>query len=190
MSPSTTLNISLADLIAGLYEELPDADDLARISEARPRAQTLSDLGEQLLDHYVSEAKLGGASWSEISDALGGTNQAALQRRAPNAFERFTDLNRHCIVLAQEAARTHKHELIGTGTPPARPAFGSAGPGVRGADDANRLGAAHPRRDRGSDAASREEGAAGPHRIPAGQQGGHRAGTPRVVRPRPQLGRH
>jgi DNA-binding transcriptional MerR regulator len=114
MSPSTTLNISLADLIAGLYEELPDADDLARISEARLRAQTLSDLGEQLLDHYVSEAKLGGASWSEISDALGGTNQAALQRRAPNAFERFTDLNRHCIVLAQEAARTHKHELIGT----------------------------------------------------------------------------
>lgn len=39
---------------------------------------------------YVSEAKLGGATWSEISDALGGTNQAARQRRAPNAFERFT----------------------------------------------------------------------------------------------------
>ena len=41
MSPSTTLNISLADLIASLYEELPDADDLARISEARLRAQTV-----------------------------------------------------------------------------------------------------------------------------------------------------
>lgn len=114
MSPSTTLNISLADLIARLYEELPDADDLARIREARLRAQALSDLGDQLVDHYVSEAKLSGASWSEIGDALGGTNQTAQQRRAPNAFERFTDLNRHSIVLAQEAARSHKHELIGT----------------------------------------------------------------------------
>jgi DNA-binding transcriptional MerR regulator len=114
MSASTTLNISLADLIAGLYEELPDSDDLARISEARLRAQALSDLGDQLVDHYVSEAKLGGATWNEISDALGGTKRGAEQRRAPNAFGRFTDLNRHSIVLAQEEARTHKHELIGT----------------------------------------------------------------------------
>jgi DNA-binding transcriptional MerR regulator len=114
MSRSTTLDISLGDLIAGLYEALPDADDLARISEARLRAQALSDLGDQLVDHYVSEAKLGGASWSEIGDALGGTNHGAQQRHVPNAFERFTDLNRHSIVLAQEAARTHKHELIGT----------------------------------------------------------------------------
>ena len=74
----------------------------------------MSDLGDQLVDHYVSEAKLGGASWSEIGDALGRTHQGARQRHAPNAFERFTDLNRHSIVLAQEAARTHQHELIGT----------------------------------------------------------------------------
>jgi DNA-binding transcriptional MerR regulator len=113
MSPSTP-DISLADLIAALYEELPDSDDLARISEARLRAQALADLGDQLVDHYVSEAKLGGASWNEISDALGGAKQTAEQRRPPNAFARFTDLNRHSIVLAQEAARTHKHELIGT----------------------------------------------------------------------------
>ena len=32
----------------------------------------------------------------------------------PHPFERFTDLNRHSIVLAQEAARTHKHDFIGT----------------------------------------------------------------------------
>jgi DNA-binding transcriptional MerR regulator len=111
MSPSMTPG--LGDLIAGLYEDLPDADDLARITEARRRAQALSDLGDRLVDHYVSEAKLGGASWNEISDALGGTGPAQ-QRRAPNAFERYTERNRHSIVLAQESARTHKHELIGT----------------------------------------------------------------------------
>ncbi|MGW1623589.1 Clp protease N-terminal domain-containing protein [Streptomyces sp. NPDC002172] len=111
MSP---LDISLADLIARLDEELPEASELARISEARLRAQTLSDLGDQLIDHYVSKAKQTGASWTEIGDAIGVSKQAAQQRHAPAPFERFTDLNRHGIVLAQEAARTHKHDSIGT----------------------------------------------------------------------------
>ncbi|PYC79750.1 hypothetical protein C7C46_13790 [Streptomyces tateyamensis] len=111
MSP---LDISLADLIARLDEELPDASELARISEARLRAQTLSDLGDQLIDHYVSKAKQNGASWTQIGDAIGVSKQAAQQRHAPSAFERFTNLNRHSIVLAQEAARTHKHDSIGT----------------------------------------------------------------------------
>ncbi|TQF01683.1 hypothetical protein E6W39_04750 [Kitasatospora acidiphila] len=111
MSP---LDINLADLIARLDEELPDANELARISEARLRAQTLSDLGDQLIDHYVTKAKQTGASWTEIGDAIGVSKQAAQQRHTPAAFERFTDLNRHSIVLAQEAARTHKHDFIGT----------------------------------------------------------------------------
>jgi hypothetical protein len=111
MSP---LNVSLADLIARLDEDLPDASDLARISEAHLRAQTLSGLGDQLVGHYVGHAKQAGASWSEVGDAIGVSKQAAQQRHAPTAFERFTDLNRHSIVLAQEAARTHKHDLIGT----------------------------------------------------------------------------
>ncbi|NUS84430.1 MAG: hypothetical protein HOY75_17230 [Streptomyces sp.] len=111
MSP---LDISLADLIARLDEELSDADELARISEARLRAQTLSDLGDQLIDHYVSKAKRTGASWTEIGDAIGVSKQAAQQRHKPAAFDRFTNLNRHSIVLAQEAARTHKHDFIGT----------------------------------------------------------------------------
>ena len=111
MSP---LNISLADLIARLDEELPDADDLARISEAQLRAQTMADLGDQLVGHYVGKAKQAGASWSEIGDAIGVSKQAAQQRHAPAVFDRFTDLSRHSIVLAQEAARTHKHDFIGT----------------------------------------------------------------------------
>ncbi|MEV7203342.1 Clp protease N-terminal domain-containing protein [Streptomyces griseoluteus] len=111
MSP---LDISLADLIARLDEELPGAGDLAHISEARLRAQTLSDLGDQLIDHYVSKAKRSGASWTEIGDAIGVSKQAAQQRHAPTPFERFTSLSRHGIVLAQEAARTYRHDSIGT----------------------------------------------------------------------------
>jgi hypothetical protein len=111
MSP---LDISLADLIGRLDEEFPDAGELDRISEARLRARTLTDLGDQLLDHYVSRAKRAGASWSEIGDAIGVTKQAAQQRHTPAPFERFTNLNRHTIVLAQESARTHRHDSIGT----------------------------------------------------------------------------
>lgn len=110
----TPLNISLADVISRLDRDLPDADALARVSEAHLRSQTLTDLGDQLVDHYVSKAKQGGASWTEIGDAIGVSKQAAQQRRASTPFDRFTDLNRHSIVLAQEAARTHKHDLIGT----------------------------------------------------------------------------
>ncbi|UYM07437.1 Clp protease N-terminal domain-containing protein [Solicola gregarius] len=111
MSP---LDISLADLISRLDAELPDADALARVSEAHLRSQTMTDLGDQLVDHYVSKAKQSGASWTEIGDAIGVSKQAAQQRRASTPFDRFTELNRHSIVLAQEAARTHKHDFIGT----------------------------------------------------------------------------
>ena len=111
MSP---LNISLTDLIERLDADLPEATDLARITEAQLRARTLSDLGDQLVGHYVGKAKQAGASWSEIGDAIGVSKQAAQQRHSPAPFERFTDLNRHSIVLAQEAARTHKHDFIGT----------------------------------------------------------------------------
>jgi len=111
MSP---LDISLADLIARLDAEFPDADHLARVSEAQLRNRTLADLGDQLVDHYVGKAKQAGASWSEIGDAIGVSKQAAQQRHTPAPFERFTELNRHSIVLAQEAARTHKHDSIGT----------------------------------------------------------------------------
>src|ERR1700759_972200 len=111
MSP---LNISLTDLIERLDADLPDASDLARITEAQLRARTLSDLGDQLVGHYVGKARQASASWSEIGDAIGVSKQAAQQRHTPAAFERFTDLNRHSIVLAQEAARTHKHDFIGT----------------------------------------------------------------------------
>ncbi len=110
----TPLDVSLADLIARLDVELQGADDLARITEAQLRARTLADLGDQLVGHYVGKAKQAGASWSQIGDAIGVSKQAAQQRHTPAAFGRFTDLNRHSIVLAQEAARAHKHDSIGT----------------------------------------------------------------------------
>jgi hypothetical protein len=110
----SSVNVTLAELISHLDQEFADADALTRVSEAHLRSQTLTDLGEQLVGHYVSKAKQGGASWTEIGDALGVSKQAAQQRQASTPFDRFTDLSRHVIVLAQEAARARRHDLIGT----------------------------------------------------------------------------
>jgi Clp amino terminal domain, pathogenicity island component len=111
MSP---LNVNLADVINQLEQNIPDATDLDRISEAQRRAHTLTDVGEQLVGYYVTRAKNAGASWSQIGDAIGVSKQAVQQRWTPQTFERFTDRARHVVVLSQEAARERLHHHIGT----------------------------------------------------------------------------
>lgn len=45
MKPPTTSDLDLVDQISRLDDEVPDAEDLARISAARRRAQALTNLG-------------------------------------------------------------------------------------------------------------------------------------------------
>jgi ClpA/ClpB-like protein len=111
MSP---LNLSLTDLIANVDADLPETAALAKVAEAQSRSHTLTALGDQLVNHYVAIARDEGASWAEIGDAIGVSKQAVQQRHAPQLFNRFTDLARHAVVLAQEAARSHRHDHIDT----------------------------------------------------------------------------
>ncbi|HEX5405891.1 MAG TPA: Clp protease N-terminal domain-containing protein [Pseudonocardiaceae bacterium] len=111
MSP---LNVSLSDLISRVDTDLPEAPALTKITEAQARSHTLTALGDQLVGHYVAQAKEEGASWTEIGDAIGVSKQAAQQRWVPNIFSRYTDLARHAVVLSQESARNYKHKHIGT----------------------------------------------------------------------------
>lgn len=111
MSP---LNLDLTDLIANVDHDLPEGGALAKVAEAQSRSHTLAALGDQLVNHYVAIARNEGASWSEIGDAIGVSKQAVQQRHSPQLFNRFTDLARHAVVLAQEAARTHRHDHIDT----------------------------------------------------------------------------
>lgn len=111
MSP---LNLNLTDLIANVDDDLPETATLAKVAEAQSRSHTLAGLGDQLVSHYVSIARDEGASWTEIGDAIGVSKQAVQQRHSPALFNRFTDLSRHAVVLAQEAARNHRHDYIDT----------------------------------------------------------------------------
>jgi Clp amino terminal domain, pathogenicity island component len=111
----TPLNVRLQELIDQIETDLPAADPVTKIGEARLRSRTLVDLGDQLVDHYVHAARAEGASWSQIGDVLGVTKQAAQQRRADWQFERYTPRARNVVVLAQDRARALKHTEINSG---------------------------------------------------------------------------
>ncbi len=111
--------------LAGSVEPLP------LLAAAVRRQQELSDLGEQLLDHFVQEARSAGCSWSQVGTALGVSKQAAQQRHSAlrsligklkhgvaatveGMFTRFTSRARAVVVLAQEEARRLRHGHLGT----------------------------------------------------------------------------
>jgi hypothetical protein len=110
----TPLNVKLEELIEQLDADLPDADPVTKVGEARLRGRTLVDVGDQLVDHYVQAARAEGASWSQIGEVLGVTKQAAQQRRADGLFDRYTIRARNVVLLAQERARALKHERLDT----------------------------------------------------------------------------
>src|SRR5689334_24094190 len=106
-------SVDLQTLIEQLDTELSGADPLTKLGEAQARARNLNDIGDQLVDHYVAKARDGGASWSQIGDALGVSKQAAQQRRVGGQFERFTARARAVVVQAQETARAFKQQTVG-----------------------------------------------------------------------------
>ncbi|HWE87866.1 MAG TPA: Clp protease N-terminal domain-containing protein [Pseudonocardiaceae bacterium] len=111
MSP---LNVNLTELIAGVQSDLPGAEPLAWIAVAQSRSKQLGEIGDQLVGHFVDQARKSGASWSQIGDAIGVTKQAAQQRWVSPTFERFTTRARKAVVLSQERARTDRRTEIGT----------------------------------------------------------------------------
>ena len=106
------LHVNLQELIERIETDLPDADALTKIAEARRRASALNDVGDQLVDHYVAVARASGASWSQIGEALGVSKQAAQQRRSGTQFEKFTARARNVVVLAQDRARRLRHPEV------------------------------------------------------------------------------
>src|SRR5438270_13033857 len=108
----TPLAVKLQELIDQIEADLPDADPVAKIGEARLRSRTLVDLGDQLVDHYVHAARAAGASWSQIGEALGVTKQAAQQRRADARFGKYTGRGPHASVRGQDRAGAAQQDAI------------------------------------------------------------------------------
>jgi hypothetical protein len=122
--------VTLDELIAQTQAATYSREPLLLLATAARQQQELADLGEQLLDHFVQEARAAGCSWSQIGTALGVSKQAAQQRHSAvrsvigklvagvesavgATFRRFTPRARRAVVLAQEEAMRLRHDHLG-----------------------------------------------------------------------------
>ncbi len=116
MGPSS---VTVTDLVRAIEARHESALD--RLGEAVVLAAHLQATADELLDHFVRQARATGASWSAVGAALGVTKQAAQQRfvRRPNptvadlgTFARYDDGARAAVLAAhQRAAKAGQAEL-------------------------------------------------------------------------------
>ncbi|MGH3600720.1 MAG: Clp protease N-terminal domain-containing protein, partial [Pseudonocardiaceae bacterium] len=123
--------MTLPELINQTRVQANSLEPLTLLAGAARQQQELAELGEQLLDHFVQEARAAGCSWSQVGTALGVSKQAAQQRHSTlrsligkfvggiesamgHVVKRFTGQARRAVVLGQEQARMLCHDHMGT----------------------------------------------------------------------------
>jgi len=126
--------VRLDELINAIKHVHTDALD--QLADAVLTAESLGEVADHLIGHFVDQARRSGASWTEIGKAMGVTKQAAQKRFVPKAeattmdpnqgFGRFTPRARNAVVAAQNAAHeagnaeiTPDHLVLGTLSDPA-----------------------------------------------------------------------
>jgi hypothetical protein len=103
--------VRLDDLI-GVIKQV-HTEPLDQLTDAVLAAETLGEVSDHLIGHFVDQARKSGASWTEIGKCMGVTKQAAQKRFVPKVdaaldpdagFGRFTPRARNVIVEAQNKA--------------------------------------------------------------------------------------
>jgi hypothetical protein len=117
------MDIDLDELISSVESSTEDVLD--RVSAAALLKDQFEQTADDLLDHFVAQARSEGRSWTQIGEALGVTRQAAQQRHSGlvdrlvarlkgGLSQRFTPRARTTVIEAQAAARERHHDYIGT----------------------------------------------------------------------------
>ncbi|MEU9109399.1 Clp protease N-terminal domain-containing protein [Streptomyces xanthophaeus] len=117
--------VRLDDLIEAIKEA--HTDSLEQLSGAVVVAESLGDVADHLIGHFVDQARRSGASWTDIGRSMGVTRQAAQKRFVPKAdkegdpgldpnqgFGRFTPRARNVVVTSQNEARAAGNTEIRT----------------------------------------------------------------------------
>ncbi|CAM4340560.1 putative ATP-dependent Clp protease ATP-binding subunit [Mycobacterium basiliense] len=112
--------IRLDELINAIKQVHNDALD--QLTDAVLAAESLGEVADHLIGHFVDQARRSGASWTDIGKAMGVTKQAAQKRFVPKAatttldpsqgFGRFTPRARNAVVAAQNAAHQASNSEI------------------------------------------------------------------------------
>jgi hypothetical protein len=102
----------LIDVIKQVHTE-----PLEQLTDAVLAAESLGEIADHLIGHFVDQARRSGASWTDIGKCMGVTKQAAQKRFVPKApdfesatldpnagFGRFTPRARNVVVVAQNKA--------------------------------------------------------------------------------------
>ncbi|MFI5668728.1 Clp protease N-terminal domain-containing protein [Streptomyces sp. NPDC051704] len=117
--------VRLDDLIEAIKKV--HTDSLEQLSGAVVVAESLGDVADHLIGHFVDQARRSGASWTDIGRSMGVTRQAAQKRFVPKAdkegeggmdpgqgFGRFTPRARNVVVTAQNETRAAGNSEIRT----------------------------------------------------------------------------
>jgi ATP-dependent Clp protease ATP-binding subunit ClpA len=116
--------VRLDDLIE-VIKEVHD-EPLDQLTDAVLAAESLGEIADHLIGHFVDQARRSGASWTDIGKCMGVTKQAAQKRFVPKdptdsaaldpnaGFSRFTPRARNVVVVAQNKAHEAGNNEIGT----------------------------------------------------------------------------
>jgi hypothetical protein len=106
--------LELGQLIIEIEERHGDSS-IQRVTDAVIVGARLSEMGDDLVGHFVAEARAGGSSWADIGEAIGVTRQAAQKRfvggrrpksRSWSLFTRFGERPREIVRGAVSVARS------------------------------------------------------------------------------------
>jgi hypothetical protein len=114
----------LDDLIDAIKKA--HTDPLEQLTDAVLAAQTLNEISDHLIGHFVDQARRSGASWTQIGQAMGVSKQAVQKRFVPKdpatpndmdpsaGFGKFTPRARNVVVSSQNEAHKAKNTTITT----------------------------------------------------------------------------
>jgi hypothetical protein len=111
---------SLQDLIDAVRADAAAPEPLLQLTQASAMVGQLEEVGDAVLGHFVDQCRRAGHSWTQISEALGVSRQAAHKRftgpgpaGAPS-WERFTPRARAAVQGAADEAAALGHGFVGT----------------------------------------------------------------------------
>jgi len=106
--------MTLDELITRVRTDRPDGTALDHVTEAAAVAARLDELADQLVGHFVDQARRSGASWTAIGQSMGVSKQAVQKRfvgAEPN-LDRFTNRAKVVVLKAQNAARERGEQHV------------------------------------------------------------------------------
>jgi Clp amino terminal domain, pathogenicity island component len=116
----------LDDLITFVRSRRPGGGPLEHLSTAVLTSERLGAIADDLIGHFVDQARQAGASWTDIGQSMGVSKQAAQKRfvarrpepapasGASGLWSKFTDDARAVVLRAVEEAREAGHRKVET----------------------------------------------------------------------------